>query len=279
MARAYKQESETPGETRRVRLHAPEPPIKNLRDLALAAVRESPLSIKPDRYPDGEIFQGKAYGVAQKDGESKRRLTLREELAKMIDRKKGTAVQARKAIATIVSPSIRKIVSEAFESRIAQGKTAPAALSEPIYQSAYGKSIPIKRVVCFTDKYAEDVVLVRHISKSGKEHDKRLLHSGYAWLDTEFSEVRIVRQELVTIQQAMRQKGKPKPEGVLRLHKGDVVLDSKDNKQYRIGYFTAEGNIFLIPHVDPRAFDAIKEAGSGKKKFSFGQLKRLSVIN
>lgn len=279
MARTYKQESEKPGESRRVRLHAPEPPVKNLRELALAAVRECPLSIKPDRFPDGQIFQGTAYGIAQKDGESRSRLTLRVELAKMIDRKKGTAEQARKAIATIVSPRIRQIVSEAFESRIAQGKSAPAALSEPIYQSEYGRPAAIKRVVCFTDKYAEEVMLVRHTSQNGKQHDKRLLHSGYAWLDTEFTEGRIVRQELVTIQQAMRQKSKPKADEALRLHKGDVVLDSKDNKQYRIGYFTAEGNIFLIPHVDPRAFDAIKEAGSGKKKLSFGQLKRLSVIN
>ncbi len=279
MARTYKQESEKLGETRRVRLHAPEPPVKNLRELALTAVRECPLSIKPDRYPDGEIFQGKAYGIAQKDGESKSRLTLRAELAKMIDRKKGTIDQARKAITTIVSPTIRRIVSEAFEARIAQGKSASAALSEPIYQSEYGKPAAIKRVVCFTDKYAEDVMLVRHTSSNGKQHDKRLLHSGYAWLDTEFSEGRIVRQELITIQQAMRQKRKSRADEVLRLHKGDVVLDSKDNKQYRIGYFKSEGVITLIPHVDPRAFDAIKEAGSGKKKLAFGQIKRLSVIN
>jgi CRISPR-associated endonuclease Csn1 len=279
MAHAYKQESEKPGETRRVRLHAPEPPVKNLRELALAAVRACPLSIKPDRFPSGQIFQGTAYGIAQKDGESKSRLSLRMELARMIDRKKGTADQARKAIVAIISPVIRKAVSETFESRIAQGKSAPAALSEPIYQSAFGKPVAIKRVVCFTDKYADDVMLIRHTSSNGKQHDKRLLHSGYAWLDTEFSEGRIVRQELVTIQQAMRQKGKPKAERVLRLHKGDIVLDSKDNKQYRIGYFTAEGNVFLIPHIDPRAFDAIKEVGSGKKKLSFGQVKRLSIIN
>lgn len=279
MARTYKQESDKCEEGKHPRLHAPEPPVRNVRELALKAIRECPLTIKPDRYPDGEIFQGKAYGVAQKDGESKSRLTLRVELAKMIDRKNGTADQARKAITSIVSPTIRKIVSEAFESRIAQGKSAPATLSEAIYQSEYGKPTAIKRVVCFTDKYAEDVMLVRHTSQNGTQHDKRLLHSGYAWLDTEFSEGRIVRQELVSIQQAMRQKGKPKAEEVLRLHKGDVVLDSKDEKKYRVGYFTAEGNIFLLPHTDPRAFDAIKEPGSGKKKLSFGQIKRLTVVN
>ncbi len=279
MARTYKLESEKCEEGKRPRLHAPEPPVKNLRELALKAIRECPLTIKPDRSPDGQMFQDTAYGTALKDGESKSRLTLRVPLAAMIDRKKGTVEQARKAISTIVSPTIRAIVSDTFEQRTAAGKSAPAALSEPVFQNLYGGNIAIKRVVCFTDKYAEDVMLVRHTSRNGKTHDKRLLHAGYAWLETELSEGRIVRQQLVTIQQAMRQTHKPAREGIMRLHKGDVVLDSKDEKKYRVGYFTVEGNIFLVPQTDPRAFDAIKESGSGKKKLSFGQVKRLTVIN
>lgn len=279
MARTYKQEREKGKEAHQVRLHAPEPPVKNLRELALSAIRDCPLSIKPDRYPDGQMFQDTAYGIAQKEGEDKNRLTLRVELAKMIDRKKGTADQARKVIATIVSPLVHQIVSKTFESRIAQGKSAPSSLTEPIFQTAYGKPIAIKRVVCFTDKYAEDVMLVRHNSKNGKQHDKRLLHAGYAWLDTEFSEGRIVRQDLVTIQQAMRQKRSPKAENVLRLHKGDVVLDSKDGKKYRIGFFKAKGEIYLVPQVEPRAYGAIIEPNSGKKIIAFGQVRRLSVLN
>lgn len=279
MARAYKLESEKCEEGKRPRLHAPEPPVRNVRELALKAIRECPLTIKPDRSPDGQMFQNTAYGIALKDGESKSRLTLRVPLASMIDRKKGTVEQARKAISTIVSPTIRDIVSETFEQRIATGKSAPAALAEPFFQDLYGKKAPIKRVVCFTDKYAEEVMLVRHTSRNGKTHDKRLLHAGYAWLETELSEGRIVRQELVAIQQAIRQKHKPAHEDVMRLHKGDVVLDSKDLKKYRVGYFKAEGKIFLLPIVEPRAYDAIKEANSGKKIISFGQLKRLTVIS
>ena len=40
-----------------------------------------------------------------------------------------------------------------------------------------------------------------------------------------------------------------------------------------------EGNIFLIPHTDPRAFDAIKEVGSGKKKMAFSKVLRLTLAN
>lgn len=279
MARQYKLDSERIANGERPRLQVIEPPLKNVRELALKAIKECPLSIKPDHYPDGKMFQDTAYGAAQKEGEDKLRLTLRSPLANLIDRKKGTVEQARKAIATIVSDTIRKLVSQAFESRIATGSTAPAALAEPIYQTLYGKRIPIKRIRCYTDKYAEDVMLVTHISKDGQEHLKRLLHDEYAYLETEFSEGRIVRQSLVTRQQAMKYRHRPIDDDVIRLHKRDSVLDTKDSKKYRIGYFTAEGNIFLIPITDPRAFDAIKEPGSGKKKVSFGQVARLKRLD
>lgn len=146
------------------------------------------------------------------------------------------------------------------------------------------KKAPIKRVVCFTDKYAEEVMLVRHTSRNGKTHDKRLLHAGYAWLETELSEGRIVRQQLVTIQQAMRQKRIPAQEGVMRLYKGDVVLDSEDNKLYRICYFKTSGIIALLPVCEPRSFkDANEKADASVKigkTISFKPAaKRLRVVN
>jgi CRISPR-associated endonuclease Csn1 len=277
MARRYKMESENRAEGERPRLKTPEPPLRTVREAALAAVRECPLTIKPDRYPDGAMFQGTAYGVAQKEGEEKLRLTLRQPLAELVDRKKGTVEQARKAIASIVSDDIRGLVSKAFEERISKGKTAPAALAEPIYQEQFGKLLPIRKVRCYTNKYAEDVITITHSSVDGKTHTKRLLHAGYAYLETETSEGRIVRQELVTIQQAMKRKHMTLPENTVRLYKGDMVLDMKDNKKYRVGYFKAEGKIFQVPFVDPRAYDAITEKDSGRKIVSFKQAGRLQL--
>jgi len=249
-----------------------------VRELALAAVRECPLSIKPDRYPDGAIFQETAYGVAVKEGEDKARLTLRIKLSDLIDSKKGSIEQAHKAIATIVSEIIREIILKAFDARIASGKTASQALSEPIFQQLYGKKIAIKKVNCFTNSYADDVAIISHISKDGREHTKRLANGGYAYLETEMLDGRIGKQELVNIQQAMKRKSKSMLENRVRLHKGDSVLDSKDGKKYRIGYFKAEGVIAVIPIVDPRAFDSIKEQSSGKKKVSFSQVMRLKLL-
>lgn len=279
MARQYKIDSEAVARGYKARLEVTEPPIKNIRELALAAIKECPLSIKPDRYPDGAIFQETAYGIAVKDGEDKARLTLRTKLTDLIDRKKGTTEQARKAIQTIVSDIVREIVSKAFESRIVSGKTAPDALAEPIYQRMYGKQTLIKKICCFTNSYADDVAIISHISKDGREHLKRLLNGGYAYLETEILDGRIVKQELVNVQQAMKRKRNAKQKCMVRLHKGDTVLDSKDGKNYRIGYFAAIGRVCLVPIVDPRAFDAIKEPASGKKIVAFGQVMRLKILN
>lgn len=279
MARQYKIDSEAVARGHKARLEVTEPPIKNIRELALAAIKECPLSIKPDRYPDGAMFQETAYGVAVKGDEDKARLTLRTKLADLIDRKKGTAEQARKAILTIVSDTMREIVSNAFEARITSGKTAPDALAEPIYQRLYGKQTQIKKVCCFTNSYADDVAIISHTSKDGREHLKRLVNGGYAYLETEMLDGRIGRQELVNVQQAMKRRCKAKLENMVRLHKGDTVLDSKDGKKYRIGYFAAIGRVCLVPIVDPRAFDAIKEPASGKKIVAFGQVMRLKLMN
>jgi CRISPR-associated endonuclease Csn1 len=280
MARQYRLDSERVGLSEKPRLRIGESlPLKNVRELALAAVRECPLSIKPDRYPDGAMFQETAYGIAVKEGEDKARLTLRVKLSDLIDSKKGTIEQAHKAIATIVSEITREIVLKAFEARIAAGKTAIQSLSEPIYQQLYGQKIAVKKLNCFTNSYADDVAIISHTSKDGREHTKRLANRGYAYLETEMLDGRIGQQELVNIQQAMKRKRKAKQENMVRLHKGDTILDSKDGKKYRIGYFKAEGVIAVIPIVDPRAFDAIKEQNSGKKKVSFSQVMRLKLLD
>lgn len=280
LARQYKLDSErNPQEKPQLKI-GENMPLKNVRELALVAVRECPLSIKPDRYPDGAMFQETAYGAVQLEGEEKSRLTLKVKVADLIDRKKGTVEQARKAIKSIVSPTIRDLISEAFENRIASGIPAPDALAQPISQTLYGKQIEIKKVRCLTGNYADDVTIISHISKDGREHQKRLPNAGYAYLEAEISEANLIgRPRLVNIQQAMKRKHMVMPANIMRLHKGDTVLDSKDNKKYRIGYFKAEGVIAIIPLVDPRAFDAIKEQGSGKKKISFSQVMRLKRID
>lgn len=280
MARQYKIDSEREARGQKPRLEVGEPPIKNVREIALAAIRECPLSIKPDRYPDGAIFQETAYSVAVKDGEDKARLALRVKVADLIDRKKGTVEHARKAIQSIVSTTIRDIISKEFEGRIVAGRAAPEALAMPIYQTLYGQRIEIKKVKCFTGNYADDVAIISHTSKDGREHLKRLANGGYAYLEAEIRDGRLVGQpNLVKMQQAMMLKKSPKKEGVVRFYKGDTVFDTKENKKYRIGMFKAAAGFFLVPFIDPRAYNSIEEPNSGKKSLAFSQASRLKLVD
>lgn len=282
MARQYKLDSERVGLSEKPRLRIGEAlPLKNVRELALAAVRECPLSIKHDRYPDGAIFEDTAYGVVYRDDQSRGLLTKRINVADLGKKDgKTTEKSARDAIDKIVSNLIRQLVTTHFETEILKSDATPQrVLLLPVYQTNFGKKIPIKKVKCFTGKYADDVTIISHTSKNGHEHFKRLVNNGYAYLETEMLDGRIGKQELVNINQAMKRKNKAKSENMMRLHKGDTVLDSKDGKKYRIGYFTLEGNLFLIPIVDPRSFDKITQPNSGKKKVSFSQVMRLKLLD
>lgn len=280
MARQYKVNSERVGVNDKPRLRIGETmPLKTVRELALKAVRECPLSIKPDRYPDGAIFQETAYGIAVKDGEDKARLTLRSKVECLIDAKKGTVEQAHKAINTIVSNSTRDVILKAFEARINAGRTAVQALSEPIYQQVYGQKIAIKKVNCFTTTYADNVAIITHTSRDGREHNKRMINGGYSYLEAEIREGRLIGQpNLVKIQQAMKAKKLVKKEDLVRFYKGDTVLDVSDGKKYRIGMFKAAAGFFLVPITEPRAYNAIEEPNSGKKSLSFSQVAKLRLL-
>ena len=258
----------------RLRLEVPEPPLRDVRKHALSAVRECRIAIKHDRYPDAEMFKGTAYGVAQREGEEKMRLTLRQAVADLGKSKGKTSVEsARKAIANIVSDGIRNIVSGAFEARIAQGMEASTALANPIRHPTYDS--PIYKVRCF-EGYAEDAQPIGHASRQG-EHRKYLVNGGYAYLELTSDGSR--EPLLIKICTAIRNKKNPAKQGVVRIYKGDTIMDSKDGKLYRVGYFKMEGNIFIVPIFDPRSFDKIAGAVSGKKKVSFTQAaKRLSLI-
>jgi len=258
----------------RLRLEVPEPPLRNVRAAALDAVHKCNISIKHDRYPDGALFKATAYGIGQREGEDRLRLTLRQPIAD-IGKVQGKIKldTARNAIANIISDDVRRIVGDTFESRLASGMEASAALALPIRHPLYDK--PIRKVRCF-ETYAEDAQAIGFSSRQG-EHRKYLVNAGYAYLKIFTDESQ--KPGLIKIRDAMRDKGKSAQRNTMRIYKGDVVKDSKDNKLYRVGYFKSEGVIAVIPIFDPRSFDKITEIGSGKKKIAFAQaVKRLTLI-
>jgi CRISPR-associated endonuclease Csn1 len=262
----------------RLRLEVPEPPLRNVRAAALDAVRECHISIKPDRYPDGALFKDTAYGVAQRDGEDRLRLALRQSVAGLGKVQGKTNLEAaRKAIANIISDDVRRIVGDTFEDRIASGMEAGAALALPIRHLLYGNII--HKVRCF-ETYAEDAQPIGFTSRCG-EHRKYLVNAGYAYLElfTDSSQ----KPQLVKIRDAMRNKGKPVPENLMRIYKGDVVRDSKDGLLYRVCLFKAAGTIAVLPIWEPRSFKEANEKAEKEAKvggtISFSPAaKRLKLI-
>lgn len=272
MATAYKKAAESETQPR---LKVPEPPLRDVRKAALDAVRECRISIKPDHYPDGALFKGTAYGVRQREDEDTLRLTLRqpvESLGKVQGKTKLEA--ARKAIASIISDDVRRIVGDTFEDRIANGMEAGAALALPIRHPLYKN--PIRKVRCFEGS-AEDTFLVVHHGRAKghnakgekrswatREHKKLLINEEYAYLDIFTDESQEPR--LVKIRDAMREKGKPAPQNAMRIYKGDVVMDSKDGLLYIICSFKATGKILRLPIWEPRSFkQANEKAEKGTK--------------
>lgn len=276
MAHNYKRISETSrtGESAKFSL-TPEPPIRDLREQALRLVRECKVSHKPDRYSDGGMFLEMPYGTTAPDEQGRCRLTKRTLLKNLVDNG-GDVGKTMNNLQSITSGEVRAIVVDEFQKRIVAGDNATSALAKPILYPRYGTLIRAVNVQ-YKD-YADKRGIVVHQSRDGKEHTKRYKQAGYAYLESEIENGTIARQGLVPIRNAMLVKDNRAPATLVRLYKGDTVLDSKDGKRYRIGYFKAEGNIHLIPIVDPRSFDEIKEPGSGKKKVSFNQVLRLKRL-
>lgn len=265
MARQYKIDSEREARWQKARLEVGEPPIKNVREITLAAIRECPLSIKPDRYPDGAMFKDNPYGRAENKQNEKFMLTKRYKLIDLVadlkDKKnKDGSIkqtieeQAKENILSIVSTTMRRIVLAEFEKRLNAGKTAIEAMLEPIYQDAYLSSetelLPIKRVVCFSAFSAEEASPIEHKNtlapknslrptKREKPFWKYLRGDGYAYMEIVKNENGIATPRLVDTQEGMKQKGKSKPKNTERYYKGDVVEDLATGLRYRIKKFSA----------------------------------------
>ncbi|MBV7552009.1 hypothetical protein KW841_06555 [Pseudomonas sp. PDM28] len=273
LARRYLEESKKRACGEKVRRDwCIEPPMHNLRGQALDMIRACNLTHKPDRNPAGRLFEDYAYGVHYPAESERSQLTRRKHLVHLADEK--SADKTRKNIQSIASPEVRQLVQDAFQARLSAGLNPKQALSTPVPYPAYGTEI--WRVRCLQG-YADHAVRIVHKSRQG-DHEKCLLNDGYACLEIRTGENGKHQARLVTQREAQGRDFMKNQQQATRLFKGDTVIDSRDNRKYLVGYFKAEGNIFLIPYEDTRNFDKISEANSGKKKVSFNQAHRLERV-
>lgn len=250
IARHYKSlaERRQAGEAVRMKLFV-EPPLRDVRDQALELVRNAEIRHKPDRYGGGAFFQEFAYGTTSLDDDTRLYLSRRKRLSSLVG-KKDSADKARKQIESIVSHEVRKLVRDAFESRLRDGKTPFEALQIPIEYLAYRNHI--KTVMCATG-LAEDSSRIVHESRTGI-HTKILVDDGWDCLVVSGSEGNNIQTRLLSPRIAASTRARSPQNGETVFFKGDTVVDTGTKKSYLIRQIKAQagGLLVMTPEVDAR---------------------------
>ncbi|HEX5057606.1 MAG TPA: type II CRISPR RNA-guided endonuclease Cas9 [Gammaproteobacteria bacterium] len=279
MANNYKleRERERRGERNHLRLYH-EPPIPNIRDLALNLIRNAEIRHKPDRHPDGALFDQTAYGISRKPSENgKHKLAIRKPLAALIDNK-GSIEKTRKVLEKIESEITRNEVLKIFDERTSLGISLKQAFDEPIMHPQFKN--PIHRVRLLGDSVDTAAEIV-HENRNGIKLKKYYSHSGNAYLEVRLEGGKLAgKPRLVPVQQAMKEKGSNPPDGVLRFWKGDTI-QLPDSTRHVVGIIAAQGGgqLRLVPVTETCTFGELKKRGLTMRTVSGDALAKISIID
>lgn len=277
MAKGYKQrmEQRAAGVRGIKPWQTPEPPIRNIREIALRLVRETKVRHKTDRYSAGNFFQKTAYAKAFMD-DGKSRLVRSIDLIELTDTNYSLD-KARKGISDIVSTETQKIVSEEFERRIADGDDVKAALSIPITDWRYGTSIRQVRIYQRLGRgfaSGEDVIKVELVGRSHQQNvpnSKHYLSEGYAY-------VALIANESGAVIDAVSVRSADAPIFDLskvsrRIFRSDTVLD-EDGNRHLVHQILADGTIRTAPLFESRSWIQLG-AEAGAKVFGRASVMKL----
>ncbi|MBW7998361.1 MAG: hypothetical protein FVQ81_17675 [Candidatus Glassbacteria bacterium] len=265
-------ERKSQGERVRMALYVP-PPLGNLRELALEAVRNPNLSHKPDRYPDIRFFKDNPHGAVQTE---KGEMLLQKSKLSEIAGKRDSDATVLKRIGCIAAPVTREAVREAYRSRRAEGLEPHEALAAPIMHLVNKTEIVNVRLLGYGSHTAKRI---EHVGRGGAHH-KYLSVDGYAYLELAFKDGKPqLPPRAVPAHEAMASKGQPAPGHVRRFWKNDTVIDESDGKRYLVRQIVAQGGtLFLTPYTDAREVRDMKKA-DGLRKVSGKGLARLRVTD
>ncbi len=241
--------------------------MPDFRQRVKELIAACPVRHKPDRHPDGQIFEDTAYRLV--DG----RLASRKRLEDAAGAGASEA-KLRKFVDSIAYPTTREAVAKAVEERLARGIRPAHVFDEPILHPVTRQ--PIRRVFCFADNPGQfEAVLVKKdappelLARSPNAFRKHLKHAGYAWLEVNRNTGEI---RLVTVAEGLRRKHERPPEGVVRFFKGDTIIHPRDGKRYVVRYFKDEGGGQMICTLVSEARVADKIKGKGKVKITSKRL-------
>lgn len=279
MADHYKLESERArrGEPSRLTRYV-EPPFTALRDLAVKIVTNAEIRHKPDRHPDGPLFDQSAYGVSRKPNDKgKHLLAISKPLKALIDNK-GSAEKTRGTLENIESSVTREAVLKAFDQRVTAGTSIKQVFDEPIRHPQFHTPIHRVRLVGNSEDTA---AIVTHTDRQGRKLEKRYPHANNAYLEIQVENSKLVgKPRLVTPQEAMGSKGLRPPPSVRRFWKGDTVRLA-DDSVHLIGIIAAQGGgqLRLVPITETCTFGELKKRGLTMRTVSGDALAQVTLID
>lgn len=279
MAENYKREreKERQGERGRLSLHEA-PPTSALRDLAMVLVAKAEIRHKPDRHPDGPLFDQSAYGISRKQNdEGEYLLAISKPLKALIDIK-GTVEKTRKTLENIESDVTRTTVLQAFDQRIATGTSVRQVFDEPIRHPQFGT--PIRRVRLLGNSI-DTAATITQANQRGRKLEKRYPHANNAYLEIQVEEGKLFgKARLITPQEAMSSKGLRPPSGVKRFWKGDTVRLA-DGSLHLVGIIAAQGGgqLRLVPVTETCTFGELKKRGLTMRTVSGDALAEVTLID
>jgi len=279
MARGYKErmEQRAAGVRGIKPWQTPEPPLRNIREIALRLVREVNVKHKAHRYPAGAFFQQMAYAKTYTD-DGKSRIALSIDLIALTD-SNHSLDKARKGISDIVSPGTKEIVSNEFERRISAGQSVKTALSTPIADPRYGTLICQVRVYQRLGRgYAsgEDAIkvdLVGRPYRASTPAEKHYLSDGYAF-------IALIANEADLVIDAVSVRSADAPNFDLsrvarRIFRSDTLVDESGNR-HLVHQILADGVIRTAPLTESRSWIQLG-AEAGAKQFGKAAVMQLKI--
>lgn len=279
MAENYKREREKERHGERGKLTLYEaPPIPSLRDLAVELVTKAKIRHKPDRHPDGPLFDQSAYGLSRKpDDKGEHLLAISKPLKALIDNK-GSIEKTRRVLETIESEATREVVLKAFDDRIAVGTDIKRVFDEPIRHPQF--DTPIHRVRLLGNS-ADTAAIVTHKNRQARSLGKHYPHANNAYLEIQVESDKLKgKPRLVTPQEAMRSKSSRPLSGVRRFWKGDTVRLA-DGTLHLVGIIAAQGGgqLRLVPVTETCTFGELKKRGLTMRTVSGDALAQVVLID
>lgn len=267
MADNYKERAERARAGEKVKLTLSEaPPIPDIRERVLELMRRCIPEHRHDRYPDGQLFKEQPHGIDL----SSSKLTMR---AKLVDLADSSPAKTRQTLEAIASAITRQAVIEEFDRRVAAGKAPKEALAEPMLHPVNKTRIVRVRMLGDRSETAKRIEWKNtrpNPRKPYRPHYKYLVHAGNAYLEIRQNGNGKVEARLVKPVDALNEKGTPPPSGVVRIYKGDTLLDPKNNVRYLVKQIKTRDDemIIAMPVIETT------EVRDANKRFGLKRIKQ-----